>query len=286
MKLGAAVVGLLVVAGGVWFSLTPAPAEAPSTPAQGTPATAPAPFAEGGSAALSVAAIQDHQASPQLLDGTVLAGTQWDGDWALSAQGELRPHISLRRRFDYLLQMQGQRPLEAITQLLRQRAEQALRADQAQTVMDLWQRYLRLQQAALPNSPSPHDPAALLAALQARQQARIAHLGPAWAYAFFADEEARLQQTLANELRDDASPPPLIDTRQLPPEALARLEKEQRRQARWEARLQQARQAFEHIRVAPHLSEAQKQEEITRLLSTYTDAERVRVAALLGLPTP
>ena len=212
-----------------------------------------------------------------------LRGSSMDGSWSVNAQGQLVPHIALRRRFDYFLQLLGQQPIERISALVQTQAKQALSPAAAHEVMQLWQRYLELQQLKLTTQVNPHDPQSISAALAERQIARRSALGRVWADAFYAREEGQiLQMTQASGPRSDT----LIDRSTLDPAALARLAQEEAEQARWHTRLSDARAELQRINGAPELSDVQRQLAQQALLQRFNAQERTRAAALLSLPAP
>lgn len=238
-----------------------------------SPASADSPTASAPSQAMATWLVQD---SP-------LRGSSVDGSWSVDAQGQLVPDIALRRRFDYFLQLLGQQPIERISALVQTQAEQALSPAAAREVMQLWQRYLELQQVKFSTQVNPQDPQSISAALAERQIARRSALGRVWADAFYAQEEAAiLQMTQASGPRSAT----LIDRSTLDAGALARLAQEEAQQARWQARLAEARAELERIKGAAELSELQRQQAQQALLQRFSASEQVRVAALLGLPPP
>ncbi|MDZ7812028.1 MAG: lipase chaperone [Ideonella sp.] len=246
-------------------------ADSPAAPASPTAADSPAANAPGPAMATWLA-----QDSP-------LRGSSVDGGWSVNAQGQLVPDIALRRRFDYFLQLLGQQPIERISALVQTQAEQALSPAAAREVMQLWQRYLELQQVKFTTQVNPQDPHSITAALAERQIARRSALGRVWADAFYAQEEAEiLQMTQATGPRSAA----LIDRSKLGDDALARLAQEEAQQAQWQARLSEARAELERINNADELSAIQRQRAQHALLMRFNAREQVRAAALLGLPPP
>lgn len=223
------------------------------------------------------------QAHAWLQQEATLRGSQMDGGWRLNVQGGLEPDMAVRRRFDYFLQLLGQQPIERIGAQLRSVAEQELPPAATQEVMQLWTRYVALQQVRYSSPVDPANPSSLQAALTERQVARRSALGRVWADAFYAEEEAQLLQ-LAHA--PAARTVTLIDRDALDPAAQARLAQEEARQARWAAKLAQARAEAHALAQAPELSPLQRQQAQQALLQRFSAAEQVRVAALLGLPPP
>ncbi len=285
-----AVLGLLLV-GSLAAWLAPG-----AEPAQATPAPAPAVAPAAAGPARAGAAAEHHvleavAATPTeelqafgrwMAEHSALRGTALDGGWGLDAQGQVRPSLALRRRFDHLLQLQGQAPLPKLSAWLAQQARQELSEADVQQVMSVWQAYLGLLASAGP-VPRPGDGPALAAALDTEAQRRRAWLGLAWAEAFFGEDEAAWRQRQA---QGPAPAEPLIDRSRLSPEAAQRLADAEAEQARWTRRLAQARAELQRLRQAPELSEPQRDEAIDRLLDERfaPGGERLRARALLGLP--
>jgi hypothetical protein len=177
----------------------------------------------------------------------------------------------------------GQQPIERISALVQTQAEQALSPAAAREVMQLWRRYLELQQVKFSTQVNPQDPQSISAALAERQIARRSALGRVWADAFYAQEEAQiLQMTQASGPRSST----LIDRSTLDPAALARLVQEEALQEQWQSRLSEARVELQRINSAPELSDLQRQQAQRALLQRFSGEERVRAAALLALPAP
>jgi lipase chaperone LimK len=215
---------------------------------------------------------------------SVLRGTALDGGWGMDAAGALQPTLALRRRFDHVLQLQGQLSLAQISRYLRELAADDLNPAQTDAVMAVWERYLSLQQTTYASVVRLDDPDSLAPALAERQQARRQWLGPAWAQAFYGDEEAALTELI---LRPAAPAPAmaLIDRSALSAAAQQRLAAEEARQADFQHKLTQARAALPALQQAPELSAPQRQQAVQAWLDQHFDAaEQRRVRALLALP--
>ncbi|MCH7342643.1 lipase chaperone [Pelomonas sp. CA6] len=281
----------LAAALAAWLWPRGAPPPARTMPAaSGSPAVA-AQAAPPGPAVAPSASPTDAARAARFADWvqqhSAVRGTQMDGDWGVDVAGQLQPSRALRRRFDHLLLMQGQVPVDEIGRHLDHLARQALTQPAADAVMEVWARYLRLQQTPLRTLPQPQDPASLAAALAERQRQRRALLGPAWAHAFYADEEAQLAELLNESAQPGAArpeTPALIDRNSLDAAALQRLREEEAYQAQWQTRLDAARQALRQLDRDGQLSEPQRRQARQALLEQRFDtAERRRAAALLGL---
>lgn len=219
---------------------------------------------------------------------SALRGSALDGGWGLDVQGRLQPSLALRRRFDHLLQLTGQAPMDRITDLVARQARAELHADDVAGVLNVWHAYLGLLADPGRSAPRAGEAPVLpgstgwAAAVAERHQLRRQWLGAAWAAAFYAEEEAALAVDLAN-----GSPAPeLIDRTALPPDALQRLADEQARQARWQQSLTEAREEVRRLRASPELSAPLRDASLERLVEERfaPGSDRVRARALLGLP--
>lgn len=294
LSLGLSVLGLGLLGGlWCWSPLSEASHEAVQLKAHAD--------AEPGAAAASTAVARSTgPAAPSppapsafadwLQNKSALRGTELDGGWGLAAKGDLQPSLALRRRFDYLLQLQGQRSLDEIGAYLRELAGQELSAANAEAVMAVWRPYLQLQQSRWRHSANPQDPGTLAPALAEQQEARRRLLGPAWAHAFYGEEEgqiAALIQASAEAGGKPARAAELIDRSRLDAAALSRLQEEDAAQARWQARLKAAAAQLQALRQDRQLSEIQRRQAVQSLIEqSFEGGERLRARALLGAGGP
>ncbi|RQO59929.1 lipase chaperone [Paucibacter sp. KBW04] len=294
LTLGLTALGLASL--GVLWLWSPA-SEAHYEPVQLRTHTAPEPSAGPAQALPMASATPASPTAPApsaftnwLQQQSVLRGTELDGGWGLVANGELQPSLALRRRFDYLLQLQGQRKLDEIGAYLRELAGQELSAANTERVMTVWQRYLQLQQTRFRNKVNPQDLSTLAPALTEQQEARRRLLGPAWAHAFYGEEEsqaATLIQASAETGGKPTAATDLIDRSRLDAAALSRLQEEDAAQARWQARLKAAAAQIQRLRQDKQLSEIQRQQAIQSLIEqSFEGGERLRARALLGAGGP
>jgi lipase chaperone LimK len=208
-----------------------------------------------------------------------------DGDWAWPGQGGLRPGAGLRRRFDHLLSRQGELPLAALQAELARLARAELPPPVADEVLALWTRYLALQQHPWRTHVHPRRPETWRPALAERQQVRRQHLGPAWAAAFYADEERELSATIVALESGQPAPATPEPTPPLHPQATEREAAVQADWQAWERRLAEARTELARVQAAPELSAPQRQAAAERLIAErFQGTEAVRARALLGLP--
>lgn len=236
------------------------------------------------------------------VDGS-LRGSSPDGDWGVDTHGQLRPSPALRRRFDHYLSALGEASPAELRSLVQAQATQDVGAAAATEILAVWDRYLALQQHRWATTADPSDLPSVQRALSERQQVRREHLGPAWADAFYAAEEAQLRADLA--AAGTARPAPGIDALRAPPaqaDALARVQLHQQRvvqygeeaarrlaeldaaEADWQRRLAQARREIARVQQSPELSPPQRHDAIERhLAEVFTATEQRRARALLEL---
>jgi len=215
-----------------------------------------------------------------------LRGVVLDGAWDVAADGRLHPTLALRRRFDQLLSLLGEASLEEITGYIAYDVAALAGPVAAQRVLEVWQRYLRLQRHPFQAQPDMRDRHSWMPALAERQQVRRQILGDEIAAAFFAEEEAQLQALLQGT-PPAASPMPTtrIDRASLSPQALARVKEEDAAWADWQRRLADARREWAALQTDAGLSAAQRIEAIERYLGPrFSGSERLRVRAQVKLP--
>jgi lipase chaperone LimK len=242
--------------------------------AQAGPAVAPVPA--GRSPAQFVRWLEEHSS---------LRGADLDGSWDVDGQGNFKPTIALRRRFDQLLTLSGETPIEQITAFIEHDVRELVGADAAAAVLDAWRRYLELQRYAWRTGVQLNDRSSLAAALAERQQVRRRILGVELAQAFYAEDEAQLQALIQSQPSPAPEQTLRIDRSRLDAAALARVQAEDAAWADWQRRLEAARREVQALQTAPELSALQRDEAIARLIAQRFDAkEAVRVRALLHLP--
>lgn len=301
-----AVVGVAGVAG-LLFLLAPSPAVPPSAAHRS---------ADPGWSLLALGGADNPQANaaqqaprpsvaPEDLWHTLLTegslrGAELDGAWGAWDGQRLMPHADLRRRFDQLLTTLGETRPDELRQLVAWLAERDLGAPGAQAVLEVWDRYLKLQQHAFRETMDLNRPERWASVLQERQLVRRDVLGMAWADAFYREEETALRQRLdrtpenqgAAEPAWTAAAPAGLEPQAwhrervaaLGQEAADRLQTEERAQAEWEQRLTTARSTIERLSRAPELSPGQQQEAVQNWLNQhFQGSERLRASALLGL---
>lgn len=220
------------------------------------------------------------------LSQTSLAGTQPDGLWLADAQGQLRKDFALRQRLDYFLMLLGEQPLDQLRALVQRSAQADLPASAVAQLMQLWDRYLQLQQHAFKTSVDLRQPSGWSAALLERQAVRRSVLGADVAYAFYAGEERELQETIARVNDGVRTPPePAQPSSVQLADAPQREAQVQREWSEWEQRIAAARGQVQRLQAAPELSPGQRQSAVQQVLVSQFEegGERLRAASLLGL---
>ncbi|MBA4263738.1 MAG: hypothetical protein C0453_01530 [Comamonadaceae bacterium] len=245
-----------------------------------------------------------HQAPEDLwhalfVDGS-LRGVELDGDWGPWDGQRLAPSRALRHRFDQLLTTIGEAGPDELRRLVAWLADRDLGAAGAQSVLAVWDRYLKLQQHSFHETMDLKRPERWPSVLQEHQLARRDALGMAWADAFYREEENAFRQRLEQRAESPAkvepqwiaAPPrgvsPEVWHRErvaaLGQEAATRLQAEERAQAEWDKRLADARLAVQRLSSAPELSDIQRQEAAQSWVNRHFEGtDRLRANALLGL---
>jgi lipase chaperone LimK len=282
----AGVGGALVFAAWLWSGLDDANLERPQALAGDAPKHAAAPAA--GLAALKAAAPaasapRGPEAFERWLENeSSLRGVTLDGAWDVDSQGRLTPTLALRRRFDQLLSLAGEATVDEITAYIGHDVSLLAGPSAAAQVQGLWTRYVELQQYRFNVQPDMRDRGTWATALAERQQVRRRLLGEAVAKAFFADEEAMLQASIAapaGAMRFQS-----IDKSTLSPQAAQSLAQEEASWADWERRLADAKREQAALQAKAELSPQQRDEALLRYVGQrFSASELVRVKALLQI---
>lgn len=225
-----------------------------------------------------------------------------DGDWGRWTGDQLMPTLALRRRFDQLLTTVGEASLPELRDLVAWMSEQDLGPQGAQAVLSGWDRYVRLQQHSFRDGADPAQPQRWGMALAEHQRVRREILGPAWADAFYREDEAAVRQLIERSpsapthtapTQSWIGPPPagvtddawhLQRMAALGPEAADRLRALELAEADWQHRFEQARAQIQKISRAPELSSEQRAQLIERQINERFEVpDRQRARALLGL---
>lgn len=220
------------------------------------------------------------------LQSSSLADTQADGSWSIGPNGQAQPSLSLRRRFDYFLLLQGERSLSALTAEIQRQVLAEHGALAAQQVVALWHNYVKLQQKHWNTQVDMLRPNTWASALAERSQVRRELLGIAWADAFYREEEDALRQQIAksngqtvtaSSVQEAHLPTPL-------PDAAVRQAEVDAEWQQWRQRLEAASAQVAKLQQAPELSANQRTEAITAYISSqFSGTELLRAKALLKL---
>jgi len=215
-----------------------------------------------------------------------LADTQVDGSWSIGANGQAQPSMALRRRFDYLLLLQGERSVAALTAEIQRQVLAAHGALAAQQVVALWHSYLQLQQKQWKTQVDMLRPNTWASALTERSQVRRELLGMAWADAFYREEEDALRQQIAksNGQTVAAAPSQEANLPAVLPDAALRQAEVDAEWQQWRQRLEAARVQIAQLQQAPELSATQRTEAVAAYInSQFSGTELLRAKALLKL---
>jgi lipase chaperone LimK len=306
------VAGVCLVIGVVAWRLTPSsthavrPAEPRFTEWRDNPFAAGVPTdaaAYNEAAARAAEAAAAHVAR-LWVDGS-LRGTDLDGDWGTWAGDRLQPGLSLRRRFDYLLTGTGEVEPAELRHWIEQQLTLERGIDAARQVLDVWDRYLALQQRRFETAWKPDDPASWAGVMAERSKVRRDLLGAPWAQAFYADEErdfATLAARRSAAPAAPASPSPSLLTpdaaaqtpelhaarsAQFGAEGAERLRAEDAAWAHWEQRIADARAALQAIAQRPELSAPQREQALQdELARRFSGTELQRAHAILRSVAP
>ena len=244
-----------------------------------------------------------------LLQHGSLRGTALDGDWGAWAGAALQPSRSLRQRFDYLLTGLGEvQPAQLRAWIAAEVSAQHGDAGAAQ-VLAVWDAYLRLLQTKADDRPDLSNDDDFKRAMANETTRRNTLLGPAWAHAFFADDDRESLAFLARRAtRGDAQARgPEADAMALiePPsaplsaaqlaerdaqrittfgsDAAERLREQDAAWAAWQRRLDDAREALRAIGAASFSTRVQRDQALgAELARRFTGNELIRARAMLG----
>ncbi|RZI79741.1 MAG: hypothetical protein EOP38_24590 [Rubrivivax sp.] len=229
------------------------------------------------------------------------AGTEPAGDWCVSDK-QLKPCSGLRSRFEYYVLGLGEVTIEEIRALIQDEAKHAHGDELAGQIMAIWDKYWQIRTHNWQNKFVQSDRSTWMAVFEEQRAVRRQILGPAWADAFFKDDEQHFREYYA-QLESGQPPPP--DPGEPVPQmapgkdpaavraervarygeaAADRLEKADAEWADWERRLNAAKAEWERLQKAANLSDAQRKAEMSAYVKANFPAdEQLRVQALLHL---
>jgi lipase chaperone LimK len=232
----------------------------------------------------------------------LLSQTQVAGDWAVDANGVLRPDLALRKRFEHYMLALGQVTPAEIRLLIEDEARKAHGEKTAAEIMDVYDKYMavRSQQPRhrlVLNERDTWEPA-----FQEQKAIRRQLMGVPWAEAFFKAEEDEFVRFSAQA--DGKSGPDKADLNMPVPQmgpgkdaqavhaeraalygeaAAQRLAQADAEWADWERRLAAAKAQWQHLQSSAELSEVQRQQGLDQYIeSHFPPDERMRVRGLIN----
>lgn len=300
----------LVAAAVVWWPAgdSPGPSKLATTPSLPR-GDAVAMAAQRPAAGTIAPHARSHDVVAELLQRGSLRGTDVDGDWGSWAGSTLQPGRSLRRRFDYLLSGQGEVQPAQLRAWIASEVSAQHGAGGADQVLAVWDAYLRLLQSDAGARLDPSNEDAFRRTMAAQTTKRNAELGPAWAHAFFADDDREAFALLARRTAgDDAeardpqaremalieAPATALTAAQSAKrdaeriaafgiDAAARLREEDAAWAEWQQQLDDARQALRRIATNSFATTAQRDQALdAELARRFTGNQLVRARAMVG----
>ena len=232
----------------------------------------------------------------------LLSQTQVAGDWAVDANGVLRPDLALRKRFEhYMLALGTVTPAE-IRLLIEDEARKAHGEKTAADIMAIYDKYMavRSQQPRhrlVLNERDTWEPA-----FQEQKAIRRQLMGVPWAEAFFKAEEEEFVRFSAQA--DGTSGPDKADLNMPVPQmgpgkdasavhaervalygeaAAQRLAQADAEWADWERRLAAAKAQWQHLQSSPELSDVQRQQGLDQYIEGhFAPDERLRARGLIN----
>lgn len=308
-----AAAALLAVAA-AWRSQAPSPisASVPSPPPMPRASNAPLSAQHPADAARANNAVHGDAVAALLQRGS-LRGTALDGDWGSWAGANLQPGRALRRRFDYLLTGLGEVNAEQLRPWIAAEVSAQHGDAGAAQVLAVWDAYLRLLQTGAVERLDLSSDEGWRRAMATETTRRNAALGPAWAHAFFADDDREALAALArrsargdDHASDSAAevepramaliePPPAAlspsaaaarDAARVSafgPDAAARLREQDAAWAAWQQRLADAREALQVIAASSFATATQRDHALdAQLARRFSGRELVRARAMIA----
>lgn len=231
-----------------------------------------------------------------------LRGTDFPA-WGVARGETLVPNRMLRDRFDHYLLGAGEVARPVLDALVAAHARRDLGEPLATQVLDIWERYLRLQHHPFQHVARPGDLPSMTTALQEHRQVRQTLLGVHWAQAFYGEEETRLAAEIERARTGTPQPRDAMAALLDPPagsdpaevhrrrveafgaeraQALQRIDDED---AAWQQRIAAARAEVRSVLGNPALSGPQREAALAELIGARFPApsEQLRALGLLGL---
>ncbi len=228
-------------------------------------------------------------------------GTEPNGDWCTAA-GKLSPCSGLRARFEYYLLGLGEVTVNDIRTLVSDEAHRANGEELGNAIMAIWDKYWSLRTHDWRNTFVQSDRNTWMPAFEEQRMVRRQILGEDWARAFFAEDEAKFKQYVAQVESGQPPPPdPGEPVPQMAPgkdpaavhaervarygvDAANRLAKADEEWADWERRLAAARVEWDRLKASQNLSDVQRKQDMQAYINAnFKPDELLRVKALLNL---
>lgn len=228
-----------------------------------------------------------------LVQQGVFDASTMDGSWSIE-RGRLHPTLALRQRFDHYLLGLDLCSEQDLRSLVKDDATRQVGATMAADILAVWDAYARLRQHTPQHPFKQNDRSTWHAHVDELRMVRRAALGPAWADAFFAQDDASFKQYLAQlstERNDQATSVAHADTLATPPQlqgnaALAEptAASERMAVADWDRRLADSQAELQRLQDVRELSPEQRRQAMHQHVQTHFQGdEALRVQALLDL---
>lgn len=241
------------------------------------------------------------QVRVKLFKGGSFQGTEPSGGWCVVTE-RLHACPELRKRFEYYILGLGEVTIADIRTLVDDEARRVHGDELARAIMAIWDKHWQVRTHAWRSVFVQADPSTWRPAFEEQRLVRRQILGEDWARAFYADEEAKFQQFMAQVESGQPPPPdpgepvpqmaPGKDPAAVHAERVARygqaaadrLSKADAEWADWERRLAAARAEWERLKADGQLSDLQRKQGMDAHIDAhFPPDERLRVRALLQL---
>lgn len=228
-------------------------------------------------------------------------GTEPSGGWCVTGE-RLQACPELRKRFEYYILGLGEVTIADIRTLVEDEARRAHGEELARAIMTIWDKHWQVRTYAWRSVFVQGDQSTWRPAFEEQRLVRRQILGEDWARAFYADEEAKFQQFMAQVESGQPPPPdpgepvpqmaPGKDPAAVHAERVARygqaaadrLSKADAEWADWERRLAAARGEWERLNADAQRSDLQRKQDMDAYIGAhFPQDERLRVRALLQL---
>lgn len=262
------------------------------------PDEAPAPRDASAPAAASLSA---EQVRVKLFKEGSFQGTEPSGNWCVTGD-KLVACPELRKRFEYYILGLGEVTIADIRNLVEDEARRAHGEALGNAIMAVWDKHWQVRTHAWRSVFVQADQSTWRPAFEEQRLVRRQILGEDWARAFYADDEAKFQQFMAQvESGQPPAPDPGEPVPQMAPgkdpaavhaervarygqAAADRLAKADEEWADWERRLAAARSEWGRLKASAQLSELQRKQDMDAYIgANFKPDEHLRVRALLHL---